>query len=100
MGGGVEKGADGRADARSLHHCEVARGYNARVRAAEGPVTAGYGRPASQFGNNNEKRAAMKKKGDVEQKRGERKEGRKKIYCRDVIKAEGHDIFYSSRQIV
>lgn len=70
MGGGGEKGADGRADARSLHHCEVARGYNARVRAAEGPVTAGYGRPASQFGNNNEKRAAMKKKGDVELKRG------------------------------
>jgi len=60
----------GGAVARSLHHCKVARGYNARVRAVEGPVTAGYERPTSQFENNNEKRVETKKR-DAEKKREE-----------------------------
>lgn len=73
----------------SLGRCTIVKwrgGYNAR--AVEGPVTAGYERPTSQFGNNNEKRAGTKKEG----RRGEREkkgreEGGKKMYRRDVIKA-------------
>lgn len=56
----------------------MARGYNAR--AVEGPVTAGYERPTSQFGNNNEKRAGTKKEdaGERERERKKRGEGRRR----------------------
>lgn len=101
MWGCEGEGRRGGGVARSLHHCKVARGYNAR--AVEGPVTAGYERPTSQFGNNNEKRAGTKKEDAEERKKreGRRKEEDVSSRCdksRDMTFSAPRDKSYRTRE--
>ena len=71
---GVGGVGEGRGLSRSLHYCKVARGYNARVRVIEGPVTRDQ-RCNLETTMRNER----ERKRETEEKRREKKGGRRYI---------------------